>query len=264
MTEPISVFVCGVQKGGTTSLYAHLCEHKQLQSGTTKELHIFDNEDLDWASGGAKVPDVSPFFPEAANGRLRFDVTPIYCFWPQSMERIAAYHRQARIIVLFRDPIARAWSHWCMEYARGAETLLFADAIRSGRQRLDGLPEAAPLRRVYSYVERGAYGAQVQRLLGLFPRDQILLLRSEDLQKRHTQCLQQIADHLGVAAFPETGPKTAHRRADIIYPSQLTAADSALIARELRGDIALFAELTGLDVSDWPVMQVRTEDSDAF
>src|SRR5579872_6807617 len=117
MGRPVSIFICGVQKGGTTSLYAHLCEHPSLQAPSKKEIHFFDDESENWLR-----PDygrLESFFGAEEEDRLRFDVTPIYCFWPPSIERIRTYNPAARLILLFRDPFGRAWSQWRMEYARG-------------------------------------------------------------------------------------------------------------------------------------------------
>ncbi len=176
MQKRIPIFGCGVQKGGTTSLYAHFCEHPALSPPIQKELHFFDDETNAWA-----VPDyraLDAFFPPDDGDRLRFDITPIYSFWPPSMQRIRDYNPAAKLIFLFRDPFDRAWSQWCMEYARGDETLPFAEAIRGGRSRLDGLAPLARERRVYPYIERGRYSEQIRRALTHFPREQLLFLRS--------------------------------------------------------------------------------------
>ncbi len=61
MVNRISIFACGVQKGGTTSLHSHFAEHPELSTPQRKELHFFDDEQIDWAE-----PDYSPlenFFP---------------------------------------------------------------------------------------------------------------------------------------------------------------------------------------------------------
>src|SRR5271163_989725 len=155
MNKLLSIFGCGVQKGGTTSLYAHLCQHPALSSPSQKELHFFDDETNDWASPDYKA--LQSFFPSDDGRRLRFEITPIYIFWPPSIERVRAYNPAAKLIFLFRDPFERAWSQWCMEYARGNESLPFAEAIREGRQRMEGLPPLAWERRVFTYVERGLY-----------------------------------------------------------------------------------------------------------
>ena len=97
-----------------------------------------------------------------------------------------------------------------MEYGRGLETLPFAEAIREGRRRMDELPPLAAARRVYSYVERGLYSVQVRRALSHFPRDQLLFLRADDLRDDHVATLTRIAAFLGIAAFPDTGPKREH------------------------------------------------------
>ncbi|MGP3699493.1 hypothetical protein [Rhodobacter sp. NSM] len=71
------------------------------------------------------------------------------------------------LILPLRDPVERAHSHWRMEVARGNESLSFSEAIREGRARV------ARNGRVFTYVERGFYGAQLERLETCFPREQV-------------------------------------------------------------------------------------------
>jgi len=250
----ISIFGCGVQKGGTTSLHAYLCQHPALSAPSQKELHFFDNEANDWAS-----PDYKPlqsFFPSDDGARLRFEVTPIYLFWPRAIERVRAYNPTAKLVFLFRDPFERALSQWCMEYERGDETLSFAEAIREGRRRMEGLPPFADERRVFAYVERGLYGEQVRRALTHFPREQLLFLRSEDLRDDHVATLARISTFAGLPPFPNLGVKREHPRpAASSLLSRPTDDDRALIADLVRDDLRDFAGLTGLDISNWPTIR---------
>ncbi len=245
----VSIFVCGVQKGGTTSIHAHFCKHPELSPPTTKETHFFDKEARDWAM--PTYTELDQFFTHDDGKRRRFDITPIYTFWPPSIPRIRDYNPAAKLIFIFRDPFERAYSQWCMEYARAAETLPFAEAIREGRARMEGLPPLAPERRVYTYVERGLYADQVKRAQSNFPREQLLFLRSEDLRDNHVATLARISDFLGIDPFPDGGPKREHTRADIDFPSEPTEADRRLVADFVRDDLREFAALTGLDVSGW-------------
>ena len=171
----ISFLVAGVQKGGTTALFHYLDDLPGVQMAPAKEVHFFDDETgVDWAR-----PDYARLhaaFP-GADGRPRGEATPIYVYWPNCLERIARYNPAMRLILLFRDPVERAWSQWKMEYARGWETEPFAWCVRQGRARVDS-PEAPGFHRVFSYVERGFYGAQLARVFQLFPREQVLALRS--------------------------------------------------------------------------------------
>jgi hypothetical protein len=253
MGKLVSIFVCGVQKGGTTSLFGYFCEHPSLSNPHRKELHFFDDETIDWLLPEYSILD--SFFPPRDGDKLRFDVTPIYSFWPPSISRIRAYNPAAKLILLFRDPLDRAWSHWCMEYARGTETLPFAEAIRAGRKRMAGAAPLAPGRRVYSYVERGLYAEQVRRVLSLFPREQVLFLRSQDLLDDHCATLARIATFAGLSPFPETGPKRERPQPYIAAPLSATKEDRAYLASLLRDDVCAFAQLTGLDVADWATMK---------
>lgn len=255
-SQRISIFICGVQKAGTTSLFSHLCDHPELCAPSRKELHVFDDEKINWSDPDYSVID--KFFVPQKEGGIRFEATPIYAFWPTAMERIARYNPDAKLIFIFRDPLERAWSQWCMEWARGAETLLFADAIRSGRNRLNGLAPIAPEQRVFTYLERGLYSQQVERALRYFPREQLLFLKSEDLRDRHVSTLERVADFLGIGDFPSTAAKREHLRPEATLPCGPTASDRALVASFVRDDLSRFSALTGLDISNWPTGKVST------
>jgi hypothetical protein len=66
----VDVFICGVQKGGTTSLFSYFCEHPRLvpprdkDRPRVKEPHFFDNEDLDWSSPDYR--QLHELYPETA------------------------------------------------------------------------------------------------------------------------------------------------------------------------------------------------------
>lgn len=244
MAEPprVSFLVAGVQKGGTTALFDYLGDFPDIALSQVKEVHFFDDESQDWAR-----PDYGAYharFPEAA-GRPCGEATPIYTYWPQSLERVAAYNPAMRLILVLRDPVQRAWSHWRMEYARGAETQPFAWCIRQGRQRLF---EAEPWghHREYSYVERGFYGEQVAGALELFPREQVLILRSEDLRAAPGPALADVRNFLGLPPAPAPAPRAAHVGPEFDYGSQLTTADEVWLRDIYEGDDARLRTLCGV------------------
>lgn len=194
--ERIDFVVVGAQKAGTTALFDYLCEDPNIFLPPEKEVHFFDDEARDW--GACDYSDYHSRF-ELGGGRICGEVTPIYMYWPRAMERIRDYNPGIRIICLLRDPVERAWSHWRMETARGVEDQSFSRAIRRGRQRLfEGEPWGS--HRVYSYVERGFYGEQLARLLGLFDRSQVLVLENEDLERRPQETLERFNAFVGAAA----------------------------------------------------------------
>jgi hypothetical protein len=244
MAQPprVSFLIAGVQKGGTTALYDYLADYDDVALSTPKEVHFFDDERQDWAR-----PDYAAYhahFPEA-DARPCGEATPIYSYWPGSLERIVAYNRAMKLILVLRDPVARAWSHWRMEYARGAEREPFAWCIRQGRQRLfDAEPWGH--HREFSYVERGFYGEQAERLFGLFPREQVLILRAEDLRAGPAEPLATVRRFLGVPPREPPVPREVHVGREMDYGSALTVEDEAWLRRIYARDQARLRELTGI------------------
>lgn len=243
MSGLVQAIVIGAQKAGTTALFDYLSEEPGLAVPDVKEIHFFDDETLDWSS-----PDYDFYhrrFPPA-DGRLRLEATPIYAYWPNCLERIAAYNPAARLILALRDPVERAWSHWRMEYARGAETLPFAQCIRTGRQRLFAA-EPWGHHREFSYVERGFYGEQVARALSLFPRDQLLVLKAEDLQTTPGDVLATVRAFLGLEArsAPDL-PRRVHVGREMDYGSALTAEDADFLRGVYAADMKRLEALTGV------------------
>ncbi|WP_210209042.1 sulfotransferase family protein [Roseiarcus fermentans] len=243
----VDFFICGVQKGGTTALDSFLRRHPDIEMAKIKETHFFDDESVDWTH-----PDydkLHAWFDADRSRRLRGEATPIYSYWPNAMERLRAYNPSAKLIVALRHPVLRALSHWRMETARGAETLSFAEAIRPpARARVRAAANGA--HRVFSYVERGFYAPQVERLLDLFPDGQVLFLRTDAMWRDLPATLNAIHAFLGLDA----GPAVERRRVVAIETDKsapLASADAERLCELYAQDIERTQARTGLDLSDW-------------
>ena len=247
--ERVGFLIAGVQKGGTTALFDYLNAHPDLSMAPDKEVHFFDDE-AGWPSGfhvDWSAPDYGTYHARfaPADGRLRGEATPIYLYWPPSLPRIAAYHPGMKLILVFRDPVERAWSHWRMERARGMEPLSFSDAIRQGRARVDD-PAAPGHHRVHSYVERGFYGAQVERLLTLFPRQQVFFGSAHQLRTRPSLFLRNVCEFLDVPPMAEVSPRESHvGRSDGEF-SDFPTADREFLNSLFADDQTKFRILTDL------------------
>jgi hypothetical protein len=238
----VGFLVAGAQKAGTTALFDYLAEMPAVELPAIKEAHFFDDEQrVDW-----QAPDYAPYHALFADpARLWGEATPIYCYWPNALERIRTYNPAIKLILLFRDPVERAWSHWKMEYARGAETRPFAWSIREGRARLF---EAEPwgFHREFSYVERGFYGAQLAAAVERFPRGQLLVLRAEDLRADPAATIGAVRAFLGLPAGPAPRPREVHVGADMDYGAELNADDVAHLRRIYARDQARLQALSGV------------------
>ena len=132
-----------------------------------------------------------------------------------------------------------------MEHARGLETEPFSWCIREGRRRVADSADPPGHHRVFSYVERGFYGAQLERVFALFERRQVLLLRSEDLQRAPAETLARVCGFLGVdPARIDPAPRRV-----FVGPEAPGQAPSASDVEHLRAvyaaDQARFEQLAG-------------------
>lgn len=237
----LAFLVAGVQKAGTSALHDYLSEVPGLQLPASKELHFFDDEqNVDWAS-----PDYRPLHAAFVDdGRLWGEATPITLYWPRALERVAAYNPQIRLVLLFRDPVARAYSHWQMEWARGAERMSFPQAIREGRRRMAGAAPVPGFHRVASYVERGFYGRQLARAQRLFGRDRILCLSQDELKRDPDGVVAEACRFLGAAApAAPLRPRQVRAAPSIEYPSALEPADVAHLRACFAAELERFAAL---------------------
>ena len=248
--KKIDFFIAGTQKGGTTALQRKLRGHPDIILSQRKELHFFDDEKLDW-----KAPDYSELhkhFDFSRDGVFG-EATPIYMYWPNAIQRIWDYNPSAKIIIILRHPVFRALSAWKMEKARGDEWLSFGLAVSwLGRQRVKWSPRG--VHRVYSYIERSEYAAQLRRLLKIFPRDQILFLTSDELWRDEAATLARTSAFLGVdqAYFSEG---TAENKYIVPVDSRhIEMKKGKIIDRlneQFRQEILDTAEISGLDLTHW-------------
>ena len=191
----VDFFIVGAQKSGTTALYRAMTNVHGLNMSAIKEPHFFDNEGLDWNS--PNYAELHRHFVPGSVGGLRGEATPIYAYWPNSIERIRAYNPCARIILLLKHPVYRAFSHWHHEVRRQAEELEFDVAVSlEGRRRVSESPGG--VHRIHSYVERGFYSRQIHRIHSHFAESQVLLLTTDELWSSPNEVGRKLSDFLKV------------------------------------------------------------------
>lgn len=236
----LNFLICGVQKGGTSALDNYLREHPQICMAEKKEVHFFDNEELFTKACRYKYKYYHSFFKKCNLSLKLGESTPIYIWWEGSIERIYQYNSKIKLIVIFRSPVERAYSHWNMERQRGHEERPFSVAIRS--------PNTAKQHRFFSYVDRGFYARQLRNLYSFFPRDQVLCLRQEDLLIDPKLTLAKVTDHLGVGVFKVVKKKNVHARE---YTNPIAMEDVNYLEEIYKDDISDLETLLDWDLSAW-------------
>jgi len=212
LTSPMRVLpdfiIIGTQKGGTSSLYRYLSEHPDVAASAGKELHYFDRR------FGRGRYGYRAHFPTAWQRRefrrrtghqlLTGEATPYYLFHPLVPHRVHALVPDVKLIALLRDPVERAFSAYQHQVRAGTESLSFVEAIDREDERLAGaadqLARGASTKtrahRKFSYLARGIYADQLERWFREFPREQVLVVRSEDFFEDPAAAFRQVLQFL--------------------------------------------------------------------
>jgi hypothetical protein len=194
--------ILGAQKAGTTALYAYLRWHPQITGPSFKEVSFFDRH---YARGERWYRAHLPIRRSGLVG----EASPSYLFHPLAPERVRRLVPHARLIALVRDPVDRAFSHYQHEVALGREELSFEDALAREDERMQGevermLRDPAYFSYAwwnYTYAARGRYAEQLERWLAAFPREQLLVLFTEELAADTAGTYRRVLHFLGVDAF---------------------------------------------------------------
>ena len=218
MTLP-DFLIIGSPKAGSTALHVALAQHPDLFLSNPKEPKFFMCEQArpdpaqqkgpgDAHSAQEWVWERSAYeglFADAPAGALCGESTPFYLWDTASHERIRALIPDVKMIAVIRDPIDRAYSNWGHLWCDGLEPesdFLAACALEPARVEAGYAP-------FWRYLETGLYGRQLEHLYGIFPQEQVFVLRYRQLIDNTSAVLDEICAFLGVpTGLVSTIPKS--------------------------------------------------------
>lgn len=219
--------VIGTKRGGTTSLFNYLCMHPGIL-GLYPRLRGKKGTEFFFPSSRHPSPRSLSWYrshfhtntyrrraaKELGYRPLSFEASPYYVWDPRVAQRVRDAAPAMKAIVLLREPVKRAWSHYQERVQNGVEPLTFEQALSAEDDRLEG-----ELERMmedpsyysssfdwYSYRTRGIYLPQIKQWHANLPPEQLLVLRSEDLYAQTQATMDRIATFLGIpiATLPTT------------------------------------------------------------
>lgn len=214
---PPKFIIVGTQKGGTTSLYSYLIEHPQILAAIKKEIHFWSHNygyGLDWYLS---------HFPQLTNAEQPIfsgEASPNYFEDDRVAARIHQVFPEMKLILLLRNPVNRAISQYHHWVRLGLERQPLATVMESEMEQLSGYPHSV-VRDIYwqtssKYLWRGIYVVFLKHWLQFFPREQLLVLKSEDFYQNPAATLQQVFEFLELPSF-SSGEYQPHNQGT--YPS---------------------------------------------
>ncbi len=187
----------GAPRSGTTWLYAALDRHPAIYMAkpVQPEPKFFLVDDL-YAKGLSYYS--ATWFGAAPDGRVAGEKSTDYLESAAAAERIARDLPKARLVFILREPVDRAYSNYLWTRMNGLEREDFETALLLEDERERTLPPRLKFARPFSYFSRGLYARLLQPYVDRFPREQMLMLKFEDLVDRPGALLARLHTFLGV------------------------------------------------------------------
>lgn len=206
-----SFMIIGAQKSGTSSLFKYLMRHGHFLRPLLKDVYYFDRnyrKGMDWYLS---------FYPSEAAQRQREEKLggPVvssegathYILNPWVPQRMREAFPDIKIVVLLRNPVQRAISHYFHNRRMGSESLPSAleafqreqERIEADEKRIFSDPNFHSLDYdSYTYLARGRYAEQLERWFEHFPREQFLIMCGEKFYKDTDSHFRAVCKFIGI------------------------------------------------------------------
>lgn len=255
--------VIGGKRCGTTSVFRNLSRHPAFEplfpsAQEIKGAHFFDtnfDKGMTWYHSHFPLRIRLRDGDGQAEARFTGEASPYYLFHPHAPRRARAHVPAAKLIVLLRNPVDRAFSHYRERVRHGVEELTFEEAIEAEDQRLAGEEERLLRDEGYysfahehlSYLRQGRYADALERWLSLFPRDQFLFLRSEDMFVDPRRVYDLVTAFLDIPPLPAD----TFERYNWHPGDPMRAETRSALGERFAFDNARLSGLLDFDVSGW-------------
>ena len=253
--------IIGAKRGGSTSLYKYMLEHPSIVPLFPGRQHIKGAHYYDTRYGRGLTWYRSHFPIEVGRRSLARptlrpvlsgEASPYYLFHPLAAERLAHDYPDVRIIVILRDPVERAYSHFKERTHHADETLNFEDALDAEADRLRGEEDRIIAEPGYlsaehenhSYLAQGRYLDTLPRWFKFFSREQVHITVSEEFYADPHCHVNEVWKFLGLPPrqlqsrvrynympAPEMAPETRRRLQEYLAEHHRDLAD--LLGRPL-------------------------------
>ena len=169
-----NLFCIGSPKSGTTTLFKILCQHSQIHTPKFKEPFFFNNSNyqngIDWYA--------NTYYDDIKNEKWVLDFTPSYLYSDEALFRINEYSKgkDLKFIVMLRNPVERAYSHYLHTLRDGLEDLDFNDAIQAESERLLNYENNLLNQLKYSYIYQSLYHKHLSKYFESFGRNNFFVI----------------------------------------------------------------------------------------
>ena len=189
----VNLFIVGTPKAGTTSLYHYLNEFPEILMCIRKEPDFFSDSEIQEQGlyyGSSRINTLSKYnslFSSWIDEPIIGEASVSYLFYPDVPERIKLYNDNSKIIIMLRNPIERAFSHYLMDYRLGLTSNSFEEEF-----------DKKTTLNFQQYFLLGNYFHQVKRYLNSFGKENVHIIWYSDFKENTANELNKVISFLGL------------------------------------------------------------------
>ena len=221
ITSPIRVLpdflIIGAKRCGTTSLFHHLPEHPSIAKSHHDNIGFFNDNfhlGVNWYRSFFSTISYKKKMQKKYGKFLSFDVTTRYMESRRTAENVKKIKPEIKIIIMLRNPIDRAYSQFNVSVRDRTENREFQDAISQEINMLEQEFRDKDDTKLHEfsnddrhYIKKSLYAMQLKPWFELFPRNNILVLSTEEFKKDDSLTYKQIFNFLNIPKFSIKGKK---------------------------------------------------------
>lgn len=196
--------IIGFMKCGTTSLYDYMLQHPQILPASQKEIMFFNDEKLfnlgtDWyLSNFPPIPDEINY--------LTGEASTLYVHYSLIAQRLRDSFPKTKLIVILRNPVDQAISHYFFNFKQGAIKNKTIEEVLDSR--LNKIAKMTDIGKEIDgnegIIYAGLYVFFLEKWMSIFPKEQFLILRTEDLAANPINVMEQVFDFLELPNYQIT------------------------------------------------------------
>lgn len=190
-TQVRNFFIVGVAKCGTSALHEYLRRHPKIAMSAPKETHYFESH------GTGSFDD---YFEFTDKTEIKGEASPQYFIKPDAARRIKDYDPESKIIIITRNPISRAYSHYTYLFANFKERRPFIEVIKDDYDKYKSRDvQSASFYTIYNNcIWSGMYHEFIPMWEEMFGTENVLVLSFEDFFSNVEEKIQDVFRFLEV------------------------------------------------------------------
>ena len=189
----VNLFIVGAPKAGTTSLHHYLNEYPEILMSIIKEPDFFSDIEIQEQGlyyGSSRINNITKYnslFSDWIDESIIGEASVSYLFYPNVPQRIKIYNDNSKIIIMLRNPIERAFSHYLMDYRLGLTSNSFEEEF-----------DKKTTLNFQQYFLLGNYFQQVKRYLDIFGKENVHIIWYSDFIEKTENELNKVISFLGL------------------------------------------------------------------